>query len=153
MKMMKKIIACIASLVCVAALAVGCTTSSSLSYTYTVDNGDSVKVTLNTTDKYKITSSVPFKIMHDGEELTQGTFIHGDAYEQYKSVVQNDEKSVLLDSGTKDGHEYVFWCYDGMEYNYVVKIADSNTGILLYNPVSEETAKECFNRLTFAAQK
>ncbi len=152
MNRIKKLIACIVSLACVAVLAVGCTTSSSMSYTFSVDNGDTVKVTLDTSDKYKMTSDVPFTISQDGKELSHGTFIQGEAYEQYANVVQTDEKAVLLDSGTKDGNDYIFWCYDGKEYNYVIQIAGSNTGMILGNPVSEETAKECFNRLTITKE-
>lgn len=152
MNKIRKLVACIVSLACVAALAAGCTTSSSMSYTFSVDNGDAVKITLDTSDKYKMTSDVPFTISQDGKELSQGTFIQGEAYEQYANVVQTDEKAVLLDSGTKDGNDYVFWCYDGKEYNYVIKIAGSNTGMILGNPVSEETAKECFNRLTITKE-
>ena len=152
MNKIKKLITCIVSLACVAAFAVGCSSSSSMSYTFSVDNGDSIKVSLDTSDKYKITSDVPFTISHDGEDLSQGTFIQSDAYEQYTNVVETDEKAVLLDSGTKDGNDYVFWCYDGKEYNYAIKIADSNTGMILGNPVSEEAAKECFNRLTITKE-
>ncbi len=150
---MKKCLALLLSVVCVVCVLAGCTTSSSMSYTYSVDNGDSVKVTMDTSDKYHITSNAPFTISHDGKELSHGTFIHGEAYAQYVNAVETDEKAVLLDSGTKDGNEYIFWCYDGKEYNYAIMLADSNTGMILGNPVSEETAKEVFNRLTITNEK
>lgn len=111
------------------------------------------RVSLDTTDKYKITSDVPFTISQDGKEQTLETFIHGDAYTQYVSVIETDEKAVLLDSGTKDGNEYEFWCYDGKEYNYAIMIAESNTGMILGNPVSKKSAKDCFNRLTISTNK
>ena len=37
----------------------GCTTNKS--YTYTVETGDKVKITLNTTDGYDLSSDLPFK--------------------------------------------------------------------------------------------
>lgn len=73
-------------------------------------------------------------------------------YQQYVSVVNADEKAEMIDSGTKNGNEYIFWCYNGSEYNCAILIKGSNTGIVLGNPVSEESAKECFNRLTISVE-
>lgn len=128
----------------------GCNDNSTKAYTFSVDNGDSIKVFLNTMDNYDISSELPFAITCNGELQSQGTFIQGDAFEQYKSVVENDENAELIDSGEKDGNEYIFWCYNGSEYNFAILIADSNTGVVLGNVVSEESAKECFDRLTIA---
>lgn len=64
----------------------------------------------------------------------------------------NDENATILDSGEKDGCEYVMWNYNDSEYDYAILIEDSNTGILLGNDVSEESAKECFQRLTISVK-
>lgn len=74
----------------------------------------------------------------------------GEFYNQYKELASSDEddKVKLLDSGSKDGNEYVFWSYDDSEYNYAILIEGSSTGLILGNQVSEESAKESFNRLT-----
>lgn len=152
MSKMKKTVLCFAVLVCMLAMFAGCTTSSSMTYLFSVDNGDSVKITLDTTDHYKMTSEVPFTISHDGETLSQGAFIQGEAYSEYINAVERDEKAYVLDSGTKDGNEYEFWKYNDSEYNYVIKVAGTNTGIVLGNNVSQESAQECFNRLTISAK-
>lgn len=39
------------------------------------------------------------------------------------------------------------WNYNDSEFNYVVKINGTNTGMLIANNISEESAKECFDRL------
>ena len=39
------------------------------------------------------------------------------------------------------------WNYNNSEYNYAILIKNSQTGVLLGNTVSEESAKEVFNRL------
>jgi hypothetical protein len=54
-----------------------------------------------------------------------------------------------LDKGNGDGIKYVFWNYDDKEYNYVILIKGSETGIILGNNVSRETAEEVFSRLKF----
>ncbi len=150
---MKKVITVVLCVILMSTMIVGCRTKSSKSYTFTVDNGDKIKITLDTSDDYDISSDLPFAISCDGEILSQGSFILSDAYEQYVSVVESDENAELLDSGTKDGHEYIFWCYNGSEYNYAILIDDSSTGIILGNPISEESAKECFNRLDIIVEE
>ena len=148
MKKMKKMFVLALSLICIAGMATGCSTSNSMSYTFSVDNGDSVKVELDTTDGYKMTSDIPFAISKGEDALSQGIFMQGEVYDQYADVISKDESAEILDSGTKDGNDYIFWCYNGQEYNYAMKIAASNTGMILGNIVSEESARECFDRLT-----
>ena len=146
---MKKRLVYVFAILSMMILFVGCgNAKTSKTYTFNVETGDSVKVKLDTSDKYNITSEVPFEISQDGDVKSQGTFIFGEAYEQYKDVVDTDENAELLDSGNKDGNEYVFWSYNDSEYNYAILIKGSSTGLILANDVSEESAKECFNRLT-----
>ena len=129
-------------------MAVGCGNGNfSKAYTYSVATGDSVKIELDTSDNYDISSDLPFQITKDGEVLSEGTFIQGEMYSQYVEAVQNDEKGKVLDSGTVGENEYTFWEYNNSEYNYAILIGDSNTGILIGNIVSEESAKEVFERL------
>ena len=146
---MKKRLVYVFAILSMMILFVGCgNAKTSKIYTFNVETGDSVKVKLDTSDKYNITSEVPFEISQDGDVKSQGTFIFGEAYDQYKDVVDTDENAELLDSGNKDGNEYVFWSYNDSEYNYAILIKGSSTGLILANDVSEESAKECFNRLT-----
>ncbi|OUP41491.1 hypothetical protein B5F22_10115 [Pseudoflavonifractor sp. An187] len=131
----------------------GCTTSSSKTYTFTVDNGDIIKITLDTADGYDISSNVPFEISCDGEALSQGSFIQGEAYQQYVDVVNKDENAELLDSGEKDGNSYIFWCYNKSEYNYAVLVNGSDTGVILGNTTSADSARECFERMIIKVEE
>lgn len=121
---------------------------SNKAYEFTVETGDTIQVSLDTSDKYNITSELPFAIFCDGKILSQGDFIIGEAYDEYVNAVQIDSNAKVLDSGTKDSNEYFFWSYNNVEFNYVILIGDSKTGIVLGNNISEESARECFNRLT-----
>lgn len=123
----------------------GCTTSKS--YTYNVETGDTIKIKLDTTDKYDITKDLPFTITKDGKTLSQGTFLTSDGYDQYILAVNTDSSAKIIESKTENGLEYTFYSYNDSEYNYVIKIVDSNTGLLIGNNVSESSARECFNRL------
>lgn len=150
MKKMKKLMACLVCLIGVMALASGCKATSSMSYTYNVETGDAVTVCLDTTEKYGLSAELPFTISQDGTTLTQGDFMYSEGFSHYKDAVASDPKAKLIDSGTKDGNEYIFWNFDNTEYNYAVLVGESNTGIILSNRVSEESAKTVFERLTIS---
>jgi len=132
-------------------LVTGCTTSKS--FTYTVTTGDKIKVELNTTDGYDISSNVPFEISKDGETLSQGTFITLDGYEQYLEAVRSDSNAKVIDNGNKNGATYMFYSYNNSEFNYIIKVNGSNTGILLGNPNSQAEAEEIFSLLTFSEEE
>ena len=139
-------------------LLTGCGSSSngfksSKSYTYDVETGDKVKITLDTRNGYDLTSSLPFTISKDDEDLTKGIFLTETNYEYYKNAAKQGSNVKIIDSGSKDGIDYIFYSYKDTEFNYVIKIKDSNTGILLGNNVSEESAKECFDRLEIECEK
>lgn len=153
---MKKILPIILMLIMCFSLA-GCTTSKS--YTYTVDTGDEICVEMNTTGGYDISSKLPFTISKKEDTatqgkvtktLSQGKFIYGEYYEKYVDAAKNDENASIIDSGSRDDIEYTFWSYNDSEYNYVIKIKGSNTGVILSNPNSQAEAEDCFNRLTFS---
>ena len=148
---MKKILGTLVLVGIVLATVTGCTTTKS--YTYGVETGDSIKIELNTSDGYDITSNLPFTISKEDKILSQGTFITLDAYNQYLAAVNGDLNSKILDSGSKGGITYTFYSYNNSEFNYIIKIDGSKTGILLGNQNSQIEAQECFNRLTFSLVK
>ncbi len=126
--------------------------SFSKAYTYSVTTGDSVKIKLNTSDNYDISADMPFKITKDGEVLSQGTFMQGEMYNQYVESAQYDEKVKVIDSGKIGENEFLFYEYNNSEFNYVVLVGDSNTGLIIGNNVSEESARECFERLEISLE-
>lgn len=127
-------------------LMTGCTTSKS--YTYSVDTGDKIEIKLTTTGGYDISKNLPFAISKDEKTLSQGTFLTIDGYNQYISIVNSDNNAQIIESSTKNGLEYTFYSYNDSEYNYVIKVIGSNTGLLIGNNVSEDSARKCFDRLT-----
>ncbi len=146
----KKVFAVLTALLCVIAMLSGCAVTSSKTYVFSVDNGDSIKIQLDTTNGYNLSSDIPFVITHNNEEEAQGSFIKGEAYEQFVTAANQDPKAKVLDSGEKDGNPYVFWSYNGEEFNYVIMIEGSNTGVVLGSLVSEQSARVCFERMTIS---
>lgn len=147
MKKSTKLLVVMVSIVCLLLVFTGCEKRLSESYTFEISTGDRIEVELDRLDGFDLTPKQPFQILKDDQLLSEGTFVNGDAYQQYVDVVESDNNAELLDSGTKDGNEYIFWCYNGSEYDYAILVANSNTCVLIGNQTSEESAEECFNRL------
>ena len=148
---MKKVVMSFAMIGMLLLTLTGCTQSKS--YTFTVETGDKIKVELNTTDGYDLSSDLPFAISKDGNTLSQGTFITIRSYDQYVNAAKTDSLAKVIDESSKDNIEYVFYSYNNSEYDYVIKIKNSNTGILLGNQNSQEEAEKCFALLTFSLEK
>lgn len=123
------------------------TAKKTVAYTYSVETGDNIVVELDASGNYGLSSEIPFEISHNGEVISHGIFIYSDYYSEYIETVKNDSNAIIIDSGENDSCEYLMWNYKGEEFNYVMKIKGTDTGLLLGNNVSEESAKECFQRL------
>lgn len=143
---MKKILLLVVSMCLLTALT-GCT--SSKTYTYKVSTGDQIELRLDTTGgKYDMSTDMPFVISKDGEMVSQGSFITAEGYDMYVQALMSDSDAEVIEQKTYNGVEYIFYVYNDYEYNYVVRIIGSDTGLLLGNTISEESARACFDRLT-----
>lgn len=69
---MKKLFSTIFLAVCMMITLAAC--SSETGYTYTVDTGENVHISVPTDAGYNISANVPFTITKDGEEIFQGEF-------------------------------------------------------------------------------
>lgn len=95
---MKKKINIIFSLIVVVMLFVtGCGNSkTTVSYTYKVETGDNITISLTTNDGYELTSDIPFVISKDKKELSQGIFISAEYFTAYVDSVKITKKQKLL---------------------------------------------------------
>lgn len=151
---MKKSISALLLFLCLIFTLSGCgEVTTHKSYTFSVDTGDKIKIELDTTNGYDITSDLPFVISQNGSTLSQGIFIEAEQYESYAEAASTDANATVIEKSTKGSNQYVFWSYNDSEFNIVVLINGSNTAILLGNDVSEDSARECFERLTISLDK
>lgn len=130
----------------------GCDFHSSKSYTYDVENGDRITIKMDTSKKYDLTSSLPIKFSKDDEVLSQGTFAKKEAYDTYYNIVENDSSCEIIEEKSNKNGDYFFYTTEDGEYNYIIKIKDSDTCFILGNNVSKSSAKEVFSRLTFEVE-
>lgn len=125
--------------------------NTSMAFTFAVNTGDNIKIELDTTDRYSLTSDIPFVVSHKGDVLSQGAFIIGDGYVTYLDLIESDEDAKVIESGEKNGYEYTMWEYADKEWNYAIHVSDA-TAIIIGNNVSEESAHEVFARLTISVE-
>lgn len=141
---LKKVLCISAATLALAASLTACSTYLEKSGIYNVETGDSIKITVNAKEGYDITLEAPFIISKDDETILNGTFLYGDYLEEYKRAYKTEPTASLVDEGEKDGNEY--FCYAvGDEYDYFVKVGDSNTAVILVSTASEEDANAAFN--------
>lgn len=142
---MKKRFLNILAILVVGLVLTGCSTFKS--FTFDVETGDKVSIRLDTSNGYDLTGKVPFSVLDGDKILSTGTFIKGDFYDKYVQAA-NTQGKVITEDDDKN-IEYVFYSYQDKEWNYVIKIKNSNTAILLGNQISEKDAKKVFKLLTF----
>ena len=138
----------------------GCFLETSKTYRYDLETGNQVYIklttsTLSSRNKYDLEVGPPFAVMCGSEIVSKGIFIPKEAYDEYVHAAAFDPKATNLEEGAKDDNQYLFWEYDGddgTQYNYVIWIEDAGVGVLLHNTASEESARECFSRLTFSGE-
>ena len=127
-----------------------CTTSLNKSVSFNVSTGDQIKVTVDAKAGYDITMKSPFEVMKDGETVVNGSFATEEAFDGLSETVDSDEKATLIDKGKKDGNDYLFYSYEGAagtEYNYIMKVGESKTVIIMSSLKDEDEAKKAYEAI------
>lgn len=150
--MLKKILCISAAALALAVSLTACSTYLEKSGTYDVETGDRVKITVDAKAGYDITLEAPFVISKDDETILNGTFLYSEYLEEYKSAYEAEPTASLVDEGEKDGNKY--FCYAvGDEYDYFMKVGDSNTAVILASTASEEKASAAFNSTVISLEE
>ena len=82
---MRKIAGLLIGLTACVALLSGCT-KNTLSYTYNVETGDAVKVTIDRMEGYDMDSNNPFTVTLNDEDILTCQFLSEEGYEYYEDV-------------------------------------------------------------------
>jgi hypothetical protein len=130
----------------------GCTETYT-AYTFAVETGDNIKVELNTSKGHDLTSGVPFYVMKDETSIADGNFIPATDYDDYVMTIKNTPDATLIEENEKNGVKYIFYSVNNTEFNYIISINGSNTGVIMGSSVSKDAAKEAFELLTFSVEK
>lgn len=135
---------------CIIGLLTAC--DSYTKYTYSIGTGDRISVEVVTTDGYSLVDdNNSFNITKD--DVAQGSFIfiEGDTYDMYLDGVNDNSDAEIVVSGERDDCTYVMYHYED-EWDYIIWITNTNTGVLFGTVISEEAAEECFSRIKFIVE-
>lgn len=146
MNKMKKFLCLISSFMAVILLAIGCNKIDA--FDHITGTGDKVTVSLDTSDGYDFVRGECFIVECKDEEISTGTFISADKYSDSVEDVLNNDAAKIIDSDANDDFEYIFY-KEEKNYNYLVLIKNSKSGVLIENTISEKSAEECFKHLDF----
>lgn len=156
MKKMLKTAAAFLAATMIFILATACVMQTTSSVTYDVETGDSVTLKLITSDGYQQDAKIPFSITKDDKKVIQGTFITIEQYDAYISLVENggseSEAVEIIEQGIKDENTFCFYSVkkdEATEYDFVMRIGESNTAVLMGSTLSESEARNCFDIMTF----
>ena len=135
-------------------LLTGCETRYSKSLKFKVTTGDNITVRVDSHEKWDIGNEAPFDITKNGEKVSTGKLITKIEYDSFANTIKKSSLIKTLDEGSRHGTEYIFYELvnsktNERQYNYIIMINGSKTGVLLENNISQESAEECFKVLTF----
>lgn len=117
----------------------GCESSKKI--LFKVQTGDNIEITLNTNDNYDISYKSPIEFSKDNNLIAYGIFITIDTYNEYIDSINSD---IIIEKTSNNNIEYIFYKNDN-EYNYIIKIKNSNTGLIITS--SKEEVTELFKRI------
>ena len=142
---------CLTLVFVIAFMISGCNVSTSKSYSFDVETGDRIKVTLDTSGDLSLSQKDGhFIVTEEDEKILEGIFIHEEGYKAYVDI-KGEQGMTVLEDTQKDGNRYYMYEFDGTvgtEDNFVMWIDDSNTGLIMASLAGRDKAKEAFERLT-----
>ena len=131
-----------------------CSCKATAAVTYSVETGDNIKIVLDTSDGYTLNEQAPFVVSLSGVTMATGVFLTMDSYKFYLSAIQEGGDSIkILEEGSRGENDYVFYRCEGetsTEYDFLIQVKDSQTGILLGCATTQDMAQACFEALTFS---
>ena len=139
MKKLKYVVICL-----LLVLVVGC--GKEKKYEYTSENTKE-KVVVTVKGDYTLSDKEPVKVMSGEEEKATIIFITKENYDQLKELF-NNKTLIAMEEGKKGSNEYYLYKVSD-DYNFVLLINDSNTGVALTSK-SEETTKKLADELSFS---
>lgn len=126
---------------------------SSMSYSFDIENGDTVKVTLDTSDGYQLSQKDgSITVSKDGKDILNGYFLTADTYEAKVALVTSSSAVNMISATPKDAPTLYVYQNSGdgaLETDFLFKIKDTNTGAIMGSYGSRKEAEAAFHLLTF----
>lgn len=139
-------------LLCVALLIVvltACNPTFRKSFTFHIDNGEQIKVTLDTAGGYDLQQeNGRISVEKDGETILVGKFLTSAGFDQYVDQVLPAGNVTVLEE-KPDYYLYQLEGEAGMETTFLLKVDGAETGVLLVTLSPLEQARAVYEQLKF----
>lgn len=135
----------------------GCKVAKSKAYIYKVSTGDKIKVEIKTNGGYDLTSEVPIDFKKDGEVISSASFATAESYDSYYNEVKKNKDAKIIEDKETKNLKYFYYKYknkdiEETEYNYIIKIKNSDTCFIIGSIKGDKEAKDIFKRLTITKE-
>ncbi|MCH5298732.1 MAG: hypothetical protein J1E96_03110 [Ruminococcus sp.] len=152
----KKTISAVLLALLFALMLTSCTTHSTMSFTFNVETGDCIKVDLDTSNGLTLSQeNGEFHVKNGDQKILDGIFTTKENYDSYMGLKDTDAMNVIEEGKTGNNNDYLFYeCESdlGTEYDFIVWVEGSNTGVLVGSLTDQETAKNAFDSLTISLE-
>lgn len=146
----------IATLICLLMAFTFTACSSSKSFTFRIENGESVKVTLDTTDGYNLLQEDGMiTVQKDEEDVLNGIFLTSSGFDTYAAAITASDDAVILKATPDDSPTFYLYQFDGaagMETTFLFQIQGSDTAVIIASLASQKEAEAAFDRLSFEVE-
>ena len=135
-----------------ATIFVACSSHSSESLTFNVETGDQIKVSLDTTNGYKLSQNDgTITVEKDGETILQGVFVTPEQFSEYDSSINSTFGVDILEHKSEAPLFYLYQVEgeSGTETDFLAQIDGAQAGVIFGSLSSLEDAKAAYNALTF----
>lgn len=133
-----------------------CSTHSNMAFTFNVETGDSVKVSLDTSNGLQLTQDDgKFSVNKGDQKVLQGMFITKQTYDSYIEITDSSDVTVIEEGNGNNNNAYRFYECEGnsgKEYDYIVWVSNSNTGVLIGSIEGKDEVKAAFDKLTISKE-
>ena len=132
-------------------LIAGCTFSTSMTYTFTVETGDSVEIEMDTTTGYALDAD---QVLYKGnDKIGALVFMPSEQFQKQLDISPTHTDITDYKKVEYHGHEGVYYetaSQGKTQYCYFMTIADdAGCGLGLYTLTSEQDASNVLNALEF----
>lgn len=135
-------------------------TNKPMSMVLNVNTGDSVKITLDTSEDHKLSFNKDNSIIEisDSEDkiVMQGIFVPQNSYSLYYETAYTDSRCEIKESEKANGVAYTYYTYnDGDKINceYIAWVIGTNTGVVFESTkLSPTEGKELIDKVSFEVE-
>lgn len=131
-----------------------CRTAFSL--TFQTENGERIKVTLETGEGYGLSSkdgeTLRLYVKKDDHTVLEGILLTEEGYAAYRQMLDTTDEAVILTAEPEDepvSFAYQWEAEDGTRTDFLTPIEESDYAVLFESSASYEEAEAAFNRLSF----